>query len=223
MINSVSHLFKSIIIPDRGRSHSLHVQKCNFLCAVKDRVVLIWEWGNSRHIGARNCFWTIEYVAGDRQIWNTQKWHLRNLSSCMLNLNQSLQSLHCIHATVRYYGISWGNFKKGVTYVSLPNRHPVHCSDKHNPRSPSQRSQLGLLSLAYRGRADIHTCISCHRIKWIKSNASQWWTRDMKANQNNNYLTYLHIAFQHVQSAAVIHYVMIYKQQKHLVIPWRMS
>lgn len=35
--------------------------------------------------------------------------------------------------------------------------------------------------------------------------------------------TYLHIAIQHVQGAAVIHYVMIYEQQKHLVIPHRRS
>lgn len=35
--------------------------------------------------------------------------------------------------------------------------------------------------------------------------------------------TNLHITIQHAQGAAVVHYVMIYKQQKHLVIPQRMS
>lgn len=45
------------------------------------------------------------------------------------------------------HGISYGNRKK-VTYVSWPSRHPVHCLDKQNRRSPSQRSLLGLLSLA---------------------------------------------------------------------------
>lgn len=29
---------------------------------------------------------------------------------------------------------------------------------------------------------------------------------------------YLHIAVQHVQSAVVIHHIMVYKQQKHLVM-----
>ncbi len=34
---------------------------------------------------------------------------------------------------------------------------------------------------------------------------------------------YLHVAVQRVQSAAVVHYVMVHEQQKHLVVPQRVT
>lgn len=72
-INPALNKVKSIFTPDWGRSHSLHVHKSNFLSAMEDRRVLIWERGDSWHIGARSCFRSLEYITGDRQIWQSQK------------------------------------------------------------------------------------------------------------------------------------------------------
>lgn len=45
----------------------------------------------------------------------------------------------------------------------------------------------------------------------------------LSSNREKQLSAYLHITIQHVQSAAVVHYVVVYEQQKHLVGSQRMS
>lgn len=92
---------------------------------------------------------------------------------------------------------------KGVTYVSLSNSCPVHCPNKHNPRFPSQRSLLGLLSLADKQKQGVHKCklAMCDVIElrgWTEIVFTWTEQKDLAANQMNSFSTYLYIAVQHV-------------------------